>query len=137
MAEINLRFTSVEDLNNIVSRKIPVTCSGTQEYVVRKNILHNIQFLQFLSQIYNSNIATTVINVLLIKYNIVIISSIIEAVLSYELIKNNLIPMEEWECLSEIKANPKIIKNMELKILVNVKISYIKKEIYGKSNHCR
>ncbi len=102
----------ISELDDIITRKIPQTKSKTFSYVVRKNIEYNIRYLEFLAE--NFPRQHWVEQSLIIKNFLIIVFSIIESILSYELKTQNLIPKDEWELVSSMKANPKIISNQTL-----------------------
>lgn len=105
----------ISELDNIIRRRIPQTKSGTIDYIVRKNIEYNIQYLEFLATYIFEKELNTVVRKLIAKNFLVTVFSIIEGVLTYELQANDLIGKEEWEEVASIKSNPKEMLGFSLK----------------------
>lgn len=104
---------TIAQLDYIITRRIPWSKSQTLDYVVRKNIEYNIQYLEFLCEHIASQ--TAVLQSIIVKNFLIVAFSIMEGVLSYELKKQKLVPLDEWENISSIKANPKKVLETFLK----------------------
>ncbi len=108
---------NLDTYNRFVCKKIPETKSGTLQYLVRKNICYNLQFMEYLYESLQSHTKpTTVIQRMFIKHFIIVAVSIMECIIYYELRVQNLMPKEEWEEIKIIKTNPFNLNGGEVKI---------------------
>lgn len=107
----------LDTYNRFVREKIPETKSGTLQYLVRKNICYNLQFMEYLYESLQPPIkATAVIQKMFIKHFVIVAVSIMECVIYYELKMQNLIPKEEWEEIEIIKTSPFSLNKEEFKM---------------------
>lgn len=117
----NITFTPTpaDSLQNYLWTKIDNTWnSESYEYVLRKNIAYNFQYLQYLDfEINKDPDRHVVITKMLYKTFIIVAFGIIEALIYHDLKKKKLIKKEEYE---EIGKYSNHIKDSDLRINTSV-----------------
>ena len=106
---------SLVKIENILLRKIPSPRKMEHDYVLRKNIAYNLQYLEFMDVVSESdNIkVTSVIDTLNYKIFVIVSFSIIEGIMYHEIKKNNLENRTSWEKMKEITGQNKIFLGSE------------------------
>ena len=104
---------SVSNLEEIIGRKI-------ENKNLRKNIVYNLQFLQFIIEYTKQLYLTSVIYTLSCKVFVVITVSIIEGILFHEIKKRGVQKKSVWNFLKKIVSNEsEILKGKKIRIEAN------------------
>jgi len=107
---------SIDHLYNFLSKVIKRGTGFKYVYGLRKNIAYNLQYLEFLDRCMQDLKISNVIFSISYKVFILVGCSIIEALIYYLLIKNDLLPGTKWELEFIAKGNEKRIGSKIIKI---------------------
>jgi hypothetical protein len=116
--------TTVSDFEEIIGRKINYKN-------LRKNIVYNLQFLQFINEYVSQIYLTSVIYTLTCKIFVIITAGIIEGILFYEINARELQKKSIWNFLKSIVSNENVLfdgKTLKLETSIFEKLENEKDE---------
>jgi len=89
--------TPVANLDDLLEKVIYRGTGFVRVYALRKNLAYNLQYLEFLDQIFQDIKLSTVLTKQIYKNFVIVGCSIIESLLAYLLIKSDNYKMTQWE----------------------------------------
>ncbi|WP_417657987.1 hypothetical protein [Pseudidiomarina aestuarii] len=107
---------SIDKLEILLKKSIFSERGYQHSYALRKNLAYNLQYIQFQDRILQDIKLSSVLYTQTIKTIVLVGSSIIESILHFMLIVNNVHSTTEWEEKVKFKGNQKKIDGAYVKI---------------------
>lgn len=99
--------TPISRLDGLISKVIYSGCGYDHTYALRRNIAYNLQYVQFQDRVLQDIQLSSVLYTQTVKTIVLVGTGIIESVLHFLLIKNDVHSTTEWKEKSVFKGNQK------------------------------